>query len=87
MAELVNKINGPWFSKFDEDLATAFSIYCGISIAHVRRHLALDLGGILHSAYHWLSLPYPEGWAQEVCCWRLVQPSTPAARFWTQCPT
>ena len=36
MAELVNKINGPWFSKFDEDLATAFSIYCGISIAHVR---------------------------------------------------
>ncbi|NXL68642.1 PDE2A phosphodiesterase, partial [Chordeiles acutipennis] len=30
---LVNKINGPWFSKFDEDLATAFSIYCGISIA------------------------------------------------------
>lgn len=38
MAELVNKINGPWFSKFDEDLATAFSIYCGISIAHVREH-------------------------------------------------
>uniref|UniRef100_A0A2K6V1A9 Phosphodiesterase n=1 Tax=Saimiri boliviensis boliviensis TaxID=39432 RepID=A0A2K6V1A9_SAIBB len=34
VAELVNKINGPWFSKFDEDLATAFSIYCGISIAH-----------------------------------------------------
>ncbi|NXW19189.1 PDE2A phosphodiesterase, partial [Circaetus pectoralis] len=35
VAELVNKINGPWFSKFDEDLATAFSIYCGISIAHL----------------------------------------------------
>ncbi|XP_054254804.1 cGMP-dependent 3',5'-cyclic phosphodiesterase [Indicator indicator] len=35
VAELVNKINGPWFSKFDEDLATAFSIYCGISIAHI----------------------------------------------------
>nr|XP_033803429.1 cGMP-dependent 3',5'-cyclic phosphodiesterase [Geotrypetes seraphini] len=34
VAELVNKINGPGFSKFDEDLATAFSIYCGISIAH-----------------------------------------------------
>ncbi|XP_077197261.1 cGMP-dependent 3',5'-cyclic phosphodiesterase-like isoform X1 [Paroedura picta] len=34
VSELVNKINGPWFSKFDEDLATAFSIYCGISIAH-----------------------------------------------------
>ncbi|NXX49864.1 PDE2A phosphodiesterase, partial [Tricholaema leucomelas] len=41
VAELVNKINGPWFSKFDEDLATAFSIYCGISIAHVG---ALGLG-------------------------------------------
>ncbi|NXI69380.1 PDE2A phosphodiesterase, partial [Anseranas semipalmata] len=37
VAELVNKINGPWFSKFDEDLATAFSIYCGISIAHGHR--------------------------------------------------
>nr|XP_023648140.1 cGMP-dependent 3',5'-cyclic phosphodiesterase [Paramormyrops kingsleyae] len=34
VAELVNKTNGPWFSRFDEDLATAFSIYCGISIAH-----------------------------------------------------
>ncbi|XP_075054441.1 cGMP-dependent 3',5'-cyclic phosphodiesterase isoform X4 [Mixophyes fleayi] len=34
VAELVNKINGPGFTKFDEDLATAFSIYCGISIAH-----------------------------------------------------
>ncbi|XP_036380143.1 cGMP-dependent 3',5'-cyclic phosphodiesterase-like [Megalops cyprinoides] len=34
VAELVNKINGPWFNRFDEDLATAFSIYCGISIAH-----------------------------------------------------
>lgn len=36
VAELVNKTNGPWFNRFDEDLATAFSIYCGISIAHVR---------------------------------------------------
>ncbi|KAG7278952.1 hypothetical protein CRUP_036603 [Coryphaenoides rupestris] len=35
VAELVNKTNGPWFNRFDEDLATAFSIYCGISIAHV----------------------------------------------------
>lgn len=35
VAELVNKINGPGFNRFDEDLATAFSIYCGISIAHV----------------------------------------------------
>ncbi|XP_069748281.1 cGMP-dependent 3',5'-cyclic phosphodiesterase isoform X2 [Narcine bancroftii] len=34
VAELCNKINGPCFTKFDEDLALAFSIYCGISIAH-----------------------------------------------------
>ncbi|XP_032872534.1 cGMP-dependent 3',5'-cyclic phosphodiesterase [Amblyraja radiata] len=34
VAELCNKINGPWFTKFDEDLALAFSIYCGISIVH-----------------------------------------------------
>uniref|UniRef100_A0A6Q2YZD4 Phosphodiesterase n=1 Tax=Esox lucius TaxID=8010 RepID=A0A6Q2YZD4_ESOLU len=34
VAELVNKTNGPWFTRLDENLATAFSIYCGISIAH-----------------------------------------------------
>ncbi|NXT25428.1 PDE2A phosphodiesterase, partial [Syrrhaptes paradoxus] len=49
VAELVNKINGPWFSKFDEDLATAFSIYCGISIAHVWDSLGTPWG-----PGHWL---------------------------------
>ncbi|NWS99802.1 PDE2A phosphodiesterase, partial [Mionectes macconnelli] len=64
VAELVNKINGPWFSKFDEDLATAFSIYCGISIAHVRlsaltvAHVALGSSwGPGHSVGHRLWLP------------------------------
>ncbi|NWQ63299.1 PDE2A phosphodiesterase, partial [Neopipo cinnamomea] len=64
VAELVNKINGPWFSKFDEDLATAFSIYCGISIAHVRlsaltvAHVALGSPwGPGHSVGHRLWLP------------------------------
>ncbi|XP_063059934.1 cGMP-dependent 3',5'-cyclic phosphodiesterase-like isoform X2 [Engraulis encrasicolus] len=33
-AQLVNKVNGPWFNRFDEDLAMAFSVYCGISLAH-----------------------------------------------------
>ncbi|NWI57236.1 PDE2A phosphodiesterase, partial [Calyptomena viridis] len=63
VAELVNKINGPWFSKFDEDLATAFSIYCGISIAHVRvsaltvAHVAFGTPwGPGHSVGHWLWL-------------------------------
>ncbi|KFP82218.1 cGMP-dependent 3',5'-cyclic phosphodiesterase, partial [Apaloderma vittatum] len=53
VAELVNKINGPWFSKFDEDLATAFSIYCGISIAHV----CSPAGGPGHSTGHPQRLP------------------------------
>ncbi|NWV66723.1 PDE2A phosphodiesterase, partial [Malurus elegans] len=52
VAELVNKINGPWFSKFDEDLATAFSIYCGISIAHVRAGGSSTWRGV----GHWLWL-------------------------------
>ncbi|NXV32631.1 PDE2A phosphodiesterase, partial [Rissa tridactyla] len=59
VAELVNKINGPWFSKFDEDLATAFSIYCGISIAHVCTRGA-QLGTHWepgHSVGHWQWLP------------------------------
>ncbi|NXH75998.1 PDE2A phosphodiesterase, partial [Hydrobates tethys] len=56
VAELVNKINGPWFSKFDEDLATAFSIYCGISIAHVQDSLGTPWGPG-HSAGHRQWLP------------------------------
>uniref|UniRef100_A0A8C6KNP1 Phosphodiesterase n=1 Tax=Nothobranchius furzeri TaxID=105023 RepID=A0A8C6KNP1_NOTFU len=42
VAELVNKMNGPWFNRFDEDLATAFSIYCGISIAHSLLYKRVD---------------------------------------------
>ncbi|NXR29988.1 PDE2A phosphodiesterase, partial [Zosterops hypoxanthus] len=59
VAELVNKINGPWFSKFDEDLATAFSIYCGISIAHVCAGGSCgfwDTWRPGHSVGHWLWL-------------------------------
>ncbi|NXB47128.1 PDE2A phosphodiesterase, partial [Leucopsar rothschildi] len=52
VAELVNKINGPWFSKFDEDLATAFSIYCGISIAHVCAGGSSTWRGS-HTRCHW----------------------------------
>ncbi|NXA66791.1 PDE2A phosphodiesterase, partial [Mohoua ochrocephala] len=56
VAELVNKINGPWFSKFDEDLATAFSIYCGISIAHVCAGGSSTWRGSHTSVGHWLRL-------------------------------
>ncbi|XP_067084872.1 cGMP-dependent 3',5'-cyclic phosphodiesterase-like isoform X2 [Osmerus mordax] len=42
VAELVNKTNGPWFTRLDEDLATAFSIYCGISIAHSLLYKKVD---------------------------------------------
>ncbi|XP_077518864.1 cGMP-dependent 3',5'-cyclic phosphodiesterase-like isoform X3 [Amblyomma americanum] len=34
VAELCNKINGKFFTLFDEEMAKAFSIYCGISIMH-----------------------------------------------------
>lgn len=34
VAQLCNKINGLYFDVFDEQIATAFSIYCGISIMH-----------------------------------------------------
>lgn len=34
IAELCNKLNGIHFSQFDEEIAMAFSIYCGISIMH-----------------------------------------------------
>ncbi|NXT62997.1 PDE2A phosphodiesterase, partial [Chaetops frenatus] len=56
VAELVNKINGPWFSKFDEDLATAFSIYCGISIAHVCAGGSFIWRGSHKRGGHWLWL-------------------------------
>ncbi|XP_029164528.1 cGMP-dependent 3',5'-cyclic phosphodiesterase-like isoform X1 [Nylanderia fulva] len=34
VAQMCNKINGLYFDAFDEQIATAFSIYCGISIMH-----------------------------------------------------
>eukprot|EP00057_Strongylocentrotus_purpuratus_P029054 XP_011683528.1 PREDICTED: cGMP-dependent 3',5'-cyclic phosphodiesterase [Strongylocentrotus purpuratus] len=34
IAELCNKVSGLFFTKHDEDVASAFSIYCGISIVH-----------------------------------------------------
>ena len=41
MAQLCNKKTGPCFTTFDEDVATAFGIYCCISINHVRLLLLL----------------------------------------------
>eukprot|EP00731_Ephydatia_muelleri_P031043 Em0022g557a len=35
VAELCNKINGKFFTKYDEELARTFSAYCGISIYHL----------------------------------------------------
>ncbi|XP_054260825.1 cGMP-dependent 3',5'-cyclic phosphodiesterase-like [Macrosteles quadrilineatus] len=34
VAELVNKVDGTHFDQFDEEVAMAFSVYCGISIMH-----------------------------------------------------
>ncbi|XP_058803157.1 cGMP-dependent 3',5'-cyclic phosphodiesterase-like isoform X2 [Phymastichus coffea] len=34
VAQLCNKINGLYFDVYDEEVAMAFSIYCGISIMH-----------------------------------------------------
>ena len=82
MAELVNKINGPWFSKFDEDLATAFSIYCGISIAHVSSSWAgpVHLCAPLHTGS---PCPIQTGpcpaWDSGPCCRVAEQPSVPLA--------
>uniref|UniRef100_A0A1B0CBD1 Phosphodiesterase n=1 Tax=Lutzomyia longipalpis TaxID=7200 RepID=A0A1B0CBD1_LUTLO len=38
VAQLCNKIDGFHFDKCDEEIATAFSIYCGISIMHALVH-------------------------------------------------
>lgn len=93
MAELVNKINGPWFSKFDEDLATAFSIYCGISIAHVSRDRGRACAGpsALHSTLGVLALsrwvrppPGTQRPAAELLC---NLQSVPTGHFWPHFPS
>lgn len=38
VAQLCNKLNGFHFDKCDEEVATAFSVYCGISIMHALVH-------------------------------------------------
>lgn len=35
VAELCNKINGRYFTQFDEEIASTFSVYCAICIMHV----------------------------------------------------
>ena len=39
VAQLCNKMNGPYFTTFDEDVASAFAVYCCISISHVSIYL------------------------------------------------
>ena len=34
VAELCNKTDAPYFSTTDEELATSFAIYCGMSLVH-----------------------------------------------------
>ena len=36
VAQLCNKINGNSFTKFDEDRAAAFAIFCGLSLVQVK---------------------------------------------------
>ena len=43
VAQLCNKLQGGVFSSFDEDIAQAFSVYCCISIVHVRLFKTIDL--------------------------------------------
>ncbi|XP_053697304.1 cGMP-dependent 3',5'-cyclic phosphodiesterase-like [Sabethes cyaneus] len=38
VAQLCNKLNGFHFDRCDEEVATAFSVYCGISIMHALVH-------------------------------------------------
>ena len=50
VAQLCNKKTGPCFSTFDEDVATAFGIYCCISINHVSiNHVTSQFWKIIHS--------------------------------------
>eukprot|EP00731_Ephydatia_muelleri_P031041 Em0022g555a len=41
VAQLCNKINGKFFTKYDEELANTFSVYCGISIYHSKLYSAV----------------------------------------------
>lgn len=41
VAQLCNKKTGQHFTEFDEDLASAFAVYCCISISHVSASLII----------------------------------------------
>ncbi|XP_064404655.1 cGMP-dependent 3',5'-cyclic phosphodiesterase-like isoform X2 [Halichondria panicea] len=42
VAQLCNKINGKFFTKYDEELATTFSVYCGISLYQTRLYAKME---------------------------------------------
>lgn len=44
VAQLCNKKTGTYFTTFDEDIASAFAVYCCISISHVSWLFCIVLG-------------------------------------------
>ncbi|CAI8043683.1 cGMP-dependent 3',5'-cyclic phosphodiesterase, partial [Geodia barretti] len=43
VAELCNKVGGNFFTKYDQELAATFSVYCGISLYHATLYRKLEI--------------------------------------------
>lgn len=56
VAQLCNKKTGQHFTEFDEDLASAFAVYCCISISHVRASLIIPFNSIHFKSFYQRSM-------------------------------
>lgn len=56
VAQLCNKKTGQHFTEFDEDLASAFAVYCCISISHVSASLIIPFNLIHFKSFYQRSM-------------------------------
>lgn len=56
VAQLCNKKTGQHFTEFDEDLASAFAVYCCISISHVSASLIIPFSLIHFKSFYQRSM-------------------------------
>lgn len=82
VAQLCNKMNGPYFTTFDEDVASAFAVYCCISISHSLMYQKLQISQHRNNLANELMIYHMQVAHEEVQ--ELSQSDIPPPSYWHQ---
>ncbi|KAG7306109.1 hypothetical protein JYU34_008693 [Plutella xylostella] len=66
VCQLINKVDDPYFDVLDEEIALAFSVYCGICVVHSRLYHKLEEGIIRNALANELILYHVQVTDEEV---------------------